>query len=218
MCGRFTLYTKPEALEVRFHAQLEMDYTPTYNAAPSQELPVILNTDPGSIVKAAWGFVPPWADGRKDVKSVINARGESVADKPFFRTAFKTNRCLVLADGFYEWQRSQKHKVPYRFVLKSGEPFAFAGIWSQVHEATGALCTTFGIITTEANALVSKIHNRMPVILLEEDEGDWLNPQLGTDEAKALLIPYPAPDMDAYEVSSKVNSPRYNAADLVERR
>jgi putative SOS response-associated peptidase YedK len=103
-------------------------------------------------------------------------------------------------------------------MLKSGEPFAFAGMWSRVHDATGALRTTFGIITTAANPLVSKIHNRMPVILSEEEETDWLNPQLGTEEAKALLIPYPATDMDSYEVSSKVNSPRYNAADLVERQ
>jgi putative SOS response-associated peptidase YedK len=218
MCGRFTLYTKAEALEERFDAQLEMDYTPMYNAAPSQTLPVILNTDPGSIVAAEWGFVPQWADGREGVKPVINARGESVADKPFFRSAFKSNRCLILADGFYEWQRSQKHKVPYRFVLKSGEPFAFAGMWSRIHDATGALRTTFGIITTEANALVSKIHNRMPVILSEQDEADWLNPQLGMDDAKALIAPYATSDMEAYEVSARVNSPRNNTPDLIKPR
>ena len=98
MCGRFTLHTKAEALAERFNAQLEMDYAPTYNAAPSQGLPVILNSDPGSIVPADWGFVPQWANGREGVRAVINARGESVADKPFFRSAFKSNRCIILPD------------------------------------------------------------------------------------------------------------------------
>ena len=216
MCGRYTLYNKAEALEERFHAQMEMDlYTPTYNAAPSQALSVILNDDPGLIVKADWGFVPEWADGREGVKALINARAEGVADKPYFRSAFKNNRCLVLADGFYEWRRSKRDKVPYRIALKSKEPFAFAGLWSRVHDAEGELRSTFCIITTTANTLVAKVHDRMPVILAKEDEEDWLNPQLGLDEAKAMLSPYSAERMGAYEVSSKVNSPAYNEADLV---
>jgi putative SOS response-associated peptidase YedK len=192
MCGRYTLYTKAEALEERFHAQLEMGlYTPTYNAAPSQALFVILNDDPGLIVEADWGFVPQWADGREGVKALINARGEGVAEKPYFRGAFKNNRCLVLADGFYEWRRSKRGKVPYRIALKTKEPFAFAGLWSRVHDAAGNLHSTFCIITTTANTLVEKIHDRMPVILAQEDEEDWLNPQLGLDEARALLIVNP---------------------------
>jgi putative SOS response-associated peptidase YedK len=216
MCGRYTLYTKAEALEERFHAQLEMGlYTPTYNAAPSQAQSVILNDDPGSIVKSDWGFVPHWADGREGVKALINARAEGVADKPFFRRAFRSHRCLVLADGFYEWRRSKRGKVPYRIVLKTKAPFAFAGLWSRVHDAEGKLRNTFCIITTQANSLVEKIHDRMPVILAQEDEEDWLNPQLGLDEAKAMLSPYPAERMAAYEVSSKVNSPAYHEADLV---
>lgn len=216
MCGRYTLYTKAEALEERFHAQPEMGlYTPTYNAAPSQALSVILNDDPGLIVRADWGFVPQWADGREGVKALINARGEGVADKPFFRSAFKSNRCLVLADGFYEWRRSKRGKVPYRIALKTKEPFAFAGLWSRVHDAEGNLHSTFCIITTEANELVEKIHDRMPVILAKEDEDDWLNPQLGLDEAKAMLSPYPVQGMVAYEVSLMVNSPKYNKEDLV---
>jgi putative SOS response-associated peptidase YedK len=214
MCGRYTLYTKAEALEERFHAQLVL-YTPTYNAAPSQALSVILNEEPQAIVKADWGFVPQWADGREGGKAVINARGEGAADKPYFRSAFKSNRCLVLADGFYEWQRSKRGKVPYRIALKTTEPFAFAGLWSRVHDAAGHLHNTFCIITTSANALVQKIHDRMPVILAQDDEDDWLNPQLGLDEAQALLAPYPAEQMGAYEVSSKVNSPAYNEEDLV---
>jgi putative SOS response-associated peptidase YedK len=190
-------------------------YKPTYNAAPSQGLSVILNEDPGSIVRADWGFVPQWADGREGVKALINARGESVADKPFFRSAFKEHRCLVLADGFYEWRRASKGKVPYRIALRSKEPFAFAGIWSRVQDRSGNLRSTFAIITTEANQLVKIIHDRMPVILPQEDEEDWLNPQLGLDQAKAMLSPYPVERMVAYQVSLQVNSPKYNEEDLV---
>jgi putative SOS response-associated peptidase YedK len=138
-----------------------------------------------------------------------------VADKPFFRAGFKQHRCLVLADGFYEWRRAAKAKVPYRIALRSNQPFAFAGLWSQVHDTEGNLHNTFAIITTAANQLVQIIHDRMPVILAREDEEDWLNPQLSLDEAKALLSPYPVERMVAYEVSAMVNSPKYNQEDLV---
>jgi putative SOS response-associated peptidase YedK len=216
MCGRYTLSPKAAVLEERFNAQIMSGgYTPAYNAAPSQSLSVILNDDPGSIVRADWGFVPEWADGRQGVKALINARAEGVADKPFFRAGFKQHRCLVLADGFYEWRRATKGKVPYRIALRSKEPFAFAGIWSRVHGAEGKLRSTFAIITTEANQLVKIIHDRMPVILPQEDEEDWLNPQLSLDEAKAMLSPYPVERMVAYQVSLQVNSPKYNEEDLV---
>jgi len=216
MCGRYTLSPKTAVLEERFNAQIAADgYTPTYNAAPSQGLSVILNDDPGSIVRADWGFVPQWADRRDGVKALINARGESVADKLFFRAGFKQHRCLVLADGFYEWRRATKGKVPYRIALKSKEPFAFAGIWSRVHDSSGSLRSTFAIITTAANQLVKLIHDRMPVILPQEDEEDWLNPQLSLDQAKAMLSPYPVERMVAYQVSLQVNSPKYNEEDLV---
>jgi putative SOS response-associated peptidase YedK len=122
--------TNTAALEERFHARLSTEIaTPTYNAAPSQAQLTILNDHPDAIVRAAWGFVPEWADGRPDVKPLINARAETAATKPFFRDAFKRKRCLVFADGFYEWKRAGKGKVPYRITLKTGEPFAFAGIW-----------------------------------------------------------------------------------------
>ena len=121
-----------------------------------------------------------------------------------------------LADGFYEWKRAGKGKVPYRIALKTEEPFAFAGIWSTVHDAQGGVQPTFAILTTEANALVAQIHTRMPVILWEQDEADWLNPSLALDEAQALLMPLPAELLMAYEVSSKVNSPTYNSPDLLQ--
>ncbi len=217
MCGRFTMATNAAAIEERFHAHLSTEgVVPTYNAAPSQAQLTILNDHPDVIVRAAWGFVPAWADGRPDVKPLINARAETVATKPFFREAFKRTRCLILADGFYEWKRTEKSKVPYRIALKTEKPFAFAGIWSTVHDAQGVVQPTFAILTTEANALVSQIHTRMPVILREQDEADWLNPSLALAAAQALLVPLPAELLMAYEVSPKVNSPTYNSLDLLQ--
>jgi putative SOS response-associated peptidase YedK len=216
MCGRYTLSTPIEALEQRFHARLPYDVlAPTYNAAPSQVLPVIFNTHPQEITRSAWGFIPEWADGRADVKPLINARAETVATKPTFRQAFRSKRCLILTDGFYEWKRAGKSKVPHRVALKSGEPFAFAGIWSTVHDPSGHTSTTFAILTTEANALVAQIHNRMPVILHARDEVTWLEQRCSLEEVQALLASFPAELMTLYEVSPKVNSPVYNTPDAL---
>jgi putative SOS response-associated peptidase YedK len=215
MCGRYTISTSIDVLAKRFHATPSREIlAPTYNAAPSQALPAIFNTNPHEITVSAWGFIPEWANGRADVKPLINARGETVATKPTFRQAFKTKRCLVVADGFYEWKRAGKHKVPYRIALQSGEPFAFAGIWSTVHDPSDHPYTTFAIITTEANDLVAQVHNRMPVILHARDEADWLHPQLALEDAQALLVPFPADLLTLAEVSPKVNSPANNTPDL----
>jgi putative SOS response-associated peptidase YedK len=216
MCGRYTLSTSVETLAQRFHVVLSCEVlTPTYNAAPSQALPVICNTHSQEITMSAWGFVPEWADGRADVKPLINARAETIATKPTFRQAFRSKRCLVLTDGFYEWKRAGKSKVPHRIALKSGEPFAFAGIWSTVHDPSGRPYTTFAILTTEANELVAQIHNRMPVILHARDEATWLNQRCAPDEAQALLVPFPADLLTLYEVSPRVNSPVYNTLDAL---
>lgn len=216
MCGRYTLSTPIEALEQRFHATLPREVlSPTYNAAPSQALPVICNTHSQEIILSAWGFVPEWADGRADVKPLINARAETVATKPTFRQAFRSKRCLVLTDGFYEWKRAGKRKVPHRIALKSGAPFVFAGIWSTVHDPSGHPYTTFAILTTEANALVAQIHTRMPVILHARDESTWLDQHCSLEEAQALLMPFTAELLTLYEVSPKVNSPVYNTPDAL---
>jgi putative SOS response-associated peptidase YedK len=216
MCGRYTMITEAEALEERFHARLSPDVAgPTYNAAPSQAQLAILNDHPHAIVRAAWGFVPGWADGRSDVKPLINARAETAATKPFFRTAFKHHRCLVLADGFYEWRRVKGAKVPYRIALKTEEPFAFAGLWSMIHDSIGQAHPTFAILTTEANELVAQIHHRMPVILRPEDEERWLGKEVPVEAAQELLVPFSAALMTAYEVSTKVNSPTYNTPEAI---
>jgi putative SOS response-associated peptidase YedK len=205
-----------DVLEQRFHATLSRDgLMPTYNAAPSQALPMIRNTHAQEITMSAWGFMPEWADGRADVKPLINARAETVATKPTFRQAFRSKRCLVLADGFYEWKRAGKSKVPHWIGLKSGAPFAFAGIWSTVHDPSGHPYTTFAILTTEANAVVAQIHSRMPVILHARDEATWLNQRCPLDEAQALLAPFPAELLTFYEVSPRVNSPAYNTPEAL---
>ena len=211
MCGRYTISIAIEVLEQRFQAVRSREgLAPTYNAAPSQALPVICNTHPQEITVSAWGFVPEWADGRADIKPLINARAETVAAKPTFRQAFRAKRCLILTDGFYEWKRAGKSKVPHRIALKSGESFAFAGIWSTVHDPSRRPYTTFAILTTEANELMAQIHTRMPVILHARDEATWLNQRCAPDEAQALLVPFPADLLTLYEVSSKVNSSTYN--------
>jgi putative SOS response-associated peptidase YedK len=218
MCGRFIMSEEAAAIAERFHVRLpDVPIRPTYNAAPGQEQLTIVSAEPDVITLSTWGFVPEWATGRTGVKAIINARAETVATKPFFRQAFKAKRCLVLADGFYEWQRTKEGKVPYRITLKSEEPFAFAGVWSTIHTAAGEDEQTFAIITTSANDVVAEIHDRMPVMLHAHDEEDWLNPQLPVQEAQALLVPYPAQLMTAYQVSTKVNSPANNTPEVIER-
>jgi putative SOS response-associated peptidase YedK len=217
MCGRYTL-TNTDALAERFYAALPATLaTPTYNAAPSQGQLTIFNTMPHLITVSAWGFVPEWAAERQDVKPLINARAETIATTPFFRDAFKKKRCLVLADGFYEWRRTKEGKVPYRIAFKTEEPFAFAGIWSTVHDVAGQPQTTFALITTESNELVAQIHHRMPVILCKEDEEGWLNPHLPLAEAQAMLNSFPAELLAAYEVSTKVNAVAHNTPEVLQR-
>jgi putative SOS response-associated peptidase YedK len=136
---------------------------------------------------------------------------------PFFRQAFRTKRCLVLADGFYEWQRAGKRKVSYRIALKTEEPFAFAGLWSTLPDSEGRPYTTFAVITTDTNPLVAEIHHRMPVILHAADEAAWLEPQTLPDQAQVLLRPFPADLLHRYQVSPRVNSPASNAPELLQR-
>jgi putative SOS response-associated peptidase YedK len=183
----------------------------TYNAAPSKALHVVCNTNPREITISAWGFVPEQACGRPEVKPLMHARAETVATQPTFRQAFKNKRCLVIADGYYEWKRVGKRKIPYRITLKHGEPFAFAGIWSAVHDPLGQPYTTFAIITTEANELAAQVHHRMPVILHARDEARWLNTRVPLHEVQALLVPYPAKRLTLVEVSHQVTSPAQDA-------
>ena len=176
MCGRFTIFADPARLAERFQAALPPDgLSPRYNAAPTQQLPVILNDDQPAIQLLRWGLIPFWAKDPSIGSRMINARSETLVDKPAFRAAFKKRRCLVLADGFYEWLQTPQGKQPMRITLASGEPFAMAGLWESWDAPDGSLLRTFTIVTGDPNDLVAPIHNRMPAILLPEHEAIWLD-------------------------------------------
>lgn len=210
MCGAYSLKADFEKLSKRFKANPPKTvYPPRYNIRPTQPLATILNADPEQIVIARWGIVPFWDKTGK--KSIINARSDSL-EKATFKRSFYERRCLILADGFYEWKTipGQKSKVPYRFILKSDEPFAFAGIWQVEAQEPHAV-----IITTVPNKLVGEVHDRMPVILKKEFESDWLNPDLDPYQAMEMLQPYPEAEMKAYAVSTLVNSPGNDRLDII---
>ncbi len=218
MCGRFTIFADPDRLAERFQAALPADgLQPRYNAAPTQYLPVILNDGPPAIQLLQWGLVPFWAKDPSIGSRMINARAETLAEKPAFRAALKKRRCLVLADGFYEWQKTPTGKQPMRITLDSGEPFAMAGLWETWDAPDGSLLRTFTIVTGEPNELVAAIHNRMPTILLPEHEALWLDnaaePAIWLD----ILRSYPAERMAAYPVSRRVNHVANDDPGLVER-
>ncbi|GAB3299740.1 SOS response-associated peptidase [Hymenobacter tenuis] len=213
MCGRYTVTPPAAALEARFDASFAGDpVLPTYNAAPSQRLPVILNTEPGRIQLLQWGLVPGWVKEVQKAPRPINARAETLAEKPSFRTLLQRKRALVLADSFYEWQVTDHGKVPHRILLQNKEPFAFAGLWDDwVDKQTGEIKPTFTIITTAPNSLMAPIHNRMPVLLANrEAELAWLDDGVGLAQHQALLQPFSAEAMQEYQVSTLVNSPTNN--------
>ena len=207
MCGRYTITVDPGELAQRFNATLPPDpLQPRYNAAPSQNLPVLLNEGDRQIQMLKWGLIPHWAKNASDY-NLINARAETIEEKPSFRDALQKRRCLVLTDGFYEWRKTPDGKTPMRITLKSGEPFAFAGLWETWKDPDGNPLRTFTIITTTPNDLMATIHNRMPVILSRADENMWIDNMPGVGAWRSLMRPYPADLMTAYPVSAKVNSP-----------
>lgn len=216
MCGRFTLFADPDRLAERFEASLpEAGLQPRYNAAPTQHLPVILNEDPSAIQLLQWGLIPFWAKDPAIGSRMINARAETLAEKPSFRTAFKKRRCLVLADGFYEWMKTPDGKQPMRITLASGEPFAMAGLWESWDAPDGSPLRTFTIVTGQPNTLVAPIHDRMPAILLPEHEAIWLDNAAEPAIWQDILRPYPAERMTAYPVSRRVNFVGNDDAGLV---
>ncbi|MFQ6123266.1 MAG: SOS response-associated peptidase [Candidatus Heimdallarchaeota archaeon] len=213
LCGRFSITVSPTALKKRFKAELDKPLQPRYNAAPGQKLPVILNRSPNKILLCRWGFIPHWAKDASMDYRLINARAETIMENRIYRSAFRKRRCLVLADGFYEWQKTPMRKIPHRIVLQDGSPFAFAGIWSGQKNKNKHWINSFSIITTKANSLVAEIHDRMPVILQPQDETNWLN--MPPEEAVNLLQPYSANLMQAYPVSSRVNSTTNDDPELI---
>ncbi|BAT54967.1 hypothetical protein NOS3756_39420 [Nostoc sp. NIES-3756] len=219
MCGRFTLTQSPEALAEVFHVQQLLDLEAQYNIAPTQTVVTVLhNADSNKreFQKLRWGLIPSWAKDQSISTKLINARAETIAEKPSFRSAFKQRRCLIVADGFYEWQRKQGKKQPFYFRLKDEQPFGFAGLWEKWTNPEGEEIHSCTIVTTTANELLEPIHDRMPVILAPQDYDLWLDPQEQKPQAlQHLLSPYPASEMTSYPVSTVVNSARHNSAECI---
>ncbi len=219
MCGRFTLTMDPYHLQQAFPwAEIPVDLSPRYNIAPSQMVAAIPNTGENKVSMFKWGLIPAWAKDPAIGDRMINARAESLADKPSFRNAYKRRRCLILADGFYEWQQNPagKGKQPVFIHLNSSKPFAFAGLWEIWKPKEGSEIRSCTIITTEPNSLISQIHNRMPVILNSEFYQRWLSPdELAPDVLDPLLVPYPASEMATFPVSRKVNNPQVDNPGLL---
>lgn len=219
MCGRFTLTVDPADLKEHYeNVSFPEKYAPRYNIAPSQAVLAIPNDGRNAADFFMWGLIPSWAKDASIGNRMINARGETLAEKPAYRGAYKYKRCLIPADGFYEWksQPGTKTKLPYFIHMKTGETFAFAGLWDEWHAADGSPLRTCTIITTTPNTLMASIHDRMPVILRPEDYGEWLDKNPRTpDSLQHLIQAFPADRMEAYPVSALVNSPSNDRAELV---
>jgi putative SOS response-associated peptidase YedK len=223
MCGRFRLSKTDKEVMKQFGVEIDPDYSPRYNISPSQQVRVLkLAEDSGAAASGTlamqmhiqrWGLVPGWA---KDVKigyKMINARSETILEKPSFRTAFKKRRCLIPADGFYEWKKEGKGKQPFHFGMKDDSLFAFAGIWERWKSPEGPVVESCAILTTTPNELVADVHDRMPVILPAAQYELWLTAEAErVAQLQDLLVPYPAVEMKRYPVSSAVNSPKNDMA------
>ncbi len=222
MCGRATLTKTNKEIEERLQAKFvfpeEMirERLPNFNVAPTHVHPIVTNTEPGAIQFFRWGLIPFWAKDEKIGYKLINARIETVLEKPSFR-GIKYRRCLVPFDGFYEWRREGKEKFPYRIQLSTQGIFNVAGIWeSWRHPQTDVTIFSFTLLTQPPNELVAPIHNRMPAILLSEQEQLWLSDEIPMKELVEMIQPYPEEEMMAYAVSQRVNKVSENDASLVE--
>ncbi len=209
MCGRYTVAEDPESLRLFYGAEFREVPRPIFNASPGQRLPVILGAEPRVIQPALWGLTVEF-HGRPR-RMLINVRAETAHRLPTFRDAFRRRRCLVLADGFYEWKPTEGGKQPYRIVLKTEEPCTFAGIWEEVEGEPA-----YVILTTEANRELRPIHHRMPVILTRDEAAEWLDPDREVGELKRLLRPFPGDAMWAYSVSRAVNDSKNQGRELID--
>ncbi|HEX3282369.1 MAG TPA: SOS response-associated peptidase [Pyrinomonadaceae bacterium] len=212
MCGRFTLRHPSRLKFDHFNRSPSLPLVPRYNIAPSQNIVAILQRrDEREAALMQWGLIPSWS---KDAKGFINARSETITGKPSFSESFQTRRCLIPADGFYEWQRSGKIAQPYYFQLREEMPFTFAGIWDEWSNGEQTI-TSCAIITTSANELLATIHDRMPVILPAESHDEWLNDEVSSVKLESLLMPFPAREMIRHAVSYDVNHTKIDDEHLV---
>ena len=217
MCGRYSLTADLEDVQRRFEfIANELTYSPRYNIAPTQPVLAVTHGGGRRASYMRWGLIASWAKSVSGGTRLINARAETVAVRNSFRTALIRRRCLVLADGFYEWQRAGNAKRPMRIVTKSGEPFAFAGLWDSWRDPQGEIVRSCTIITTEANELLRPIHDRMPVILPGDMESFWLDHDVDDPVTlSSILVPYPGGEMKVYEVASLVNRPSNDGPEII---
>lgn len=216
MCGRFTVKAPPDEIAVAFELFRDPEWTPRYNIAPTDPVGAVRNVDGRrEWTLFRWGLIPFWAKDEKIGSRMINARGETVHEKPAFRAAFQRRRCLIVTDGFYEWQRSDsssrrasRPKQPFHIRRTDRQLFAFAGLWECWTPPDGSELESCTIVTTEANELLAPIHHRMPVILSPDEYDLWLDPEIEAEALRQLLDPHPAADFEMYPVSTDVNSAR----------
>jgi putative SOS response-associated peptidase YedK len=219
MCGRFTLTLDPgELQELLDLGPFVHIVQPRYNIAPSQPVPIVKDAEKRAVELFKWGLVPSWADDPKIGYRMINARSETAHEKPSFRAAFQRRRCLILADGFFEWRSGKKSapKTPYLFKLKDDHPFTFAGLYEHWQSPDGGELHTTTILTCPPNELVSQYHNRMPVLLGEEDRWTWLKAETDQTTLRELLAPYSAEEMVCFAVSRAVNSPENDNPEILQ--
>jgi putative SOS response-associated peptidase YedK len=221
MCGRYTLTTQKQdlAAELDLDPGVVLDLEPRWNIAPTQEVPILLKDEGVRMALYRWGLVPPWAKDPTVGSRMINARSETLAERASFRDALRSQRCLVLADGFYEWHAGEEGqpKVPHYIRLKSRKPFTFAGLWAKWRGASGQDLYTCTIITGDANELVGKIHHRMPIVIPPANRDAWLDPDHGDPESLLALLRAEDPqELEMYPVSRFVNSPANDGPECVE--
>ena len=219
MCGRYAFFSPAEAVKRTFALDLLPALAPRYNIAPTQSVPAVRVAEEGrrTLVMLHWGLVPHWAKERAIGNRMINARCETLAEKPAYREAFRRRRCLVLADGWYEWQAAPGGKLPWFVRLRDPSPIAFAGLWERWKDPAGELLESCTIVTTDASESIKKIHDRMPVVLPHQSWDRWMDPAYSdTDALSKTLGPYDPKALKAWTVSRQVNAPKNEGAKLIE--
>ena len=217
MCGRFVLNCSTADILKEFAVDKVLaESTPSYNITPSQRVSAIIKDDSNCLVQFQWGLIPSWSKDPSIGSKMINARSETLSEKPSFKSSLKNRRCLILANGFYEWKKEGKYKSPFYIHLKSKKPFGFAGLFDKWISTEGEEIKSCTIITTESNELLKPIHNRMPVIIPKDKVALWLNPTIQNEkQILPVLKQFPSQKMEYYEVSKTVNSPANNSPDCI---
>ena len=216
MCGRFIQKAERKIIGEEFYIALFInDIITSYNVAPGQNAGIIINRGDNVYVQHRWGLVPSWAKDQKIGNRMINARAETVAQKPSFKSAFKSRRCLVPVDGFYEWKRTDGYKLPYYIHHRSERPFSLAGLWETWKSPEGSDLRTFTIITTDASSALRTLHDRMPVVIPPEKRPMWLDSAADTQDLETLLVPYDSAELQFHQVSRMVNSPNNNSPQCI---